>query len=101
MSPSAENPYVGWMSQECSRLSQIILDNYCEVSGLANLGVMVSDDMTGINWSQIPVTIIEMGFMTNPGDDSFMADEENQYVMACGIADGVDAYFGKQQTPEG
>ena len=51
--------------------------------------------MTGINWSTIPVTIVEMGFMTNQNDDLKMADSSFQQTMAEGIANGIDAYFAQ------
>lgn len=95
MGPSSDNPYVGHMYEECQRLSRCILDSYCEATGFKNLGVQHYDNMTGINWSQIPVTIVEMGFMTSEHDDLKMAESEFQQVMAEGIADGIDAYFSK------
>ena len=51
--------------------------------------------MTGINWSSVPVTIVEMGFMTNEQDDRQMSDPDFQDTMAQGIADGIDSYFNK------
>ena len=41
---------------------------------MQNLGIRCNDTMTGINWSQIPVVILEMGFMTNQQDDTNMSD---------------------------
>ena len=58
--------------------------------------VTYADNMVGINWSTIPVTIVEMGFMTNESDDLKMSDPDFQDTMASGIADGIDAYFAEK-----
>lgn len=94
ISPSSSNPYVAPLYEDSNRLSRCILDAYCSSTGFADLDVMYSDTMTGINWSSVPVTIIEMGFMTNENDDRQMSDPAFQDVMAEGIADGIDGYFG-------
>ena len=93
MAPTESNPYVSELYHECLYLSNCIVDSYCEATGLANLGIQFYDDMTGINWSKIPVTILEMGFMSNEYDDLFMADEESRKNMVLGIANGIDRYF--------
>ena len=93
ISPSSSNPYVSQLYKESSQLSQCILDSYCQATGFSNLGVSYYDNMTGINWSSVPVTIVEMGFMTNEQDDRRMSDPDFQDTMARGIADGIDNYF--------
>ncbi len=100
MVPSPQNPYVGNLSEESYTLADCVLNAYCEKAEFASLGIQYYDDMTGINWSRLPVMILEMGFMTNESDDLRMADEAVQELMAEGIADGIDAYFAQRTDPE-
>lgn len=93
MCPSQQNPYVSDLYDSSNRLSRCIIDSYCAATGFQNRGIIYTDNMTGINWSTIPVTIVEMGFMTNQNDDLKMADSSFQQTMAEGIANGIDAYF--------
>ena len=92
---SPDNPYAGQLYEESNRLAESVLAAYCDATGFANQGVVTNDTMTGLNWSEIPVMILEMGFMTNEHDDTKMADAAFQDVMAKSIADGIDAYFGQ------
>ena len=92
---SQSNPYVGGLYDSSYALATDVLDAYCQATGMANDGVTTSDTMTGINWSTIPVMILEMGFMTNPTDDTNMADASYQDRMASGIVAGIQNYLQK------
>lgn len=94
LAPSSSNPYISYLSDNSWNLSQCILNSYCQATGMRNQGVTGSDTMTGINWSTVPVTILEMGYMTNPTDDTNMENPSYQSQMVQGIANGIDAYFG-------
>lgn len=96
MVPSSSNPYVGNLAADSYTLAECILNNYCEKASFQSLGVQYYDNMTGINWSKLPVMILEMGFMTNQSDDLRMADASVQELMVEGIADGIDEYFTKK-----
>lgn len=91
---SPDNPYTGNLYNDSVRLAEQVLEAYCAATGLSNQGIQQNDTMTGINWSKIPVMILEMGFMTNEGDDLKMADSNFRILMVQGIADGIDQYFG-------
>ena len=97
---SQSNMYVGHLYDESYRLGQNILDTYCESTGMKNLGIQTNDTMTGINWSEIPVIILEMGFMSNELDDRNMEDASYQEKMVNGIVDGIEKYFGMDSVQE-
>lgn len=92
--PSKANPYVAKLSKKSLKLSKSIINSYCKKTGFKNRGCIVRDDLTGTNWSKIPVTLIEMGFMSNSTEDRKMQGKKFQNKMAEGMADGIDAYFG-------
>lgn len=96
MTSTPDNPNVGHLYGESCRLATCILDAYCEATGFGNEGNQEHDDMTGINWSKIPVMILEMGYMTNEDDDLAMTDPSFQPRMVEGIANGIDRYFEGQ-----
>lgn len=96
MSPSSQNPFIPELYEESNRLSQCLINAYCQKTGFTNLGVQYYDNMTGINWSSVPVTILEMGFMTNQQDDTKMNDPAFRNTMVQGIANGIDSYFQAQ-----
>ena len=94
LAPSANNPYVSHLAAASQSLGRCILDAYCTATGFQKRGVITSDTMTGINWSEVPVTIIELGFMSNAAEDRAMQDVAMQNNMVQGIANGIDVYFG-------
>ena len=93
---TAGNPYVSGYYDQSKSLSQNVLDNFCAATGAGKQYVWETDTMSGINWSQMPVTILEMGYMTNPTEDTNMSTEDYQNRMVQGIANGIDAYYAGQ-----
>lgn len=92
--PTKNNPFLTeQVITESIRLSDIMTKTFCAATGANNQGIYYVDTMTGINWCQIPVTIVEMGYMSNPDEDRAMASDEYRAKMVEGIANGVDAYF--------
>lgn len=98
---SANNPYPTCAAHylESKQLSTFILDEFCRrPTGIKKLNVREMDDMTATNWSQVPTTILEMGFLSNEFDDKTMSSSHFAPEAANGIANGLEAYFAWHES---
>lgn len=95
-----DNPFHSELYDASVRLSQILLDTYCEETGIAKEYVWKTDTMSGNNWSEVPTTMIELGYMSNPDEDLNMAQDSQQLRMAKAIADSLDLWFGLMPEEE-
>lgn len=98
LAPSYDNEFLKDNKDTIKRsnaLADIVLQAYCEETGLKFKGLYNEDNQILMNWSKVPVIVLEMGYMSNAEDDAYMAEDSNQQKMAKGIADGVDLYFGR------
>jgi N-acetylmuramoyl-L-alanine amidase len=64
-----------------------------EIQGVMRVKTVQRNDLTGFNWSKVPVILVEVGFMSNPDEDKLITSNEFQQNMADAITKGVIDYF--------
>lgn len=93
---TSSNPYNGALYAESYALSEAVLDELIAASGCKRQYIWETDSMSGINWCNVPVTIVEVGYMTNPEEDTLLADAAYQKQVVTGIANGVERYLAEK-----
>lgn len=88
-----KNPWNANLYSKSQALSKAVVDELAKATGAKNNGIWETDTMTGINWCTVPVTIVEVGYMSNPDEDKKLGTESYQDKIAEGIANGIDLYF--------
>lgn len=75
------------------RFAKICLDSVVEQLGSRRIGLLKGDDIYIIRNSEVPVTLIEVGFMTNKEELEKLTSADYQELAAKGIYDAVLAAF--------
>ena len=63
--------------------------------GFPDRGLQERTDFTGFNWSDVPVILVEMGFMTNATEDRLLATDAYQRRAARGLCRGTLRFLGR------
>lgn len=74
---------------------EVILNNLVSTVGMYNRGVIERSDLTGFNWSKVPVVLIEMGFLSNPEEDNLLNSDSYQEKLAQGLCNGILKALGE------
>ena len=55
-------------------------------TGARDLGLVERSDLTGFNWADVPVVLVETGFLTNPAEGARLRSAAYQQRIARGLA---------------
>ena len=91
-SASGIEGYVYSTGSPAYALSEDIVDWLNRTTGLRNRGVFTRPGLYVLRKTQMPATLIEMGYITNPRDAALM--NEQPELFATGIYNGILDYFG-------
>src|SRR5262245_61980162 len=85
-------------SRSAARLLQV---EVVRALGFPDRGLQERSDFTGFNWADVPVALVELGFMTNPVEDGLLATGAYQQRAAVGLCRGTLRFLGRSATPCG
>lgn len=91
---SGTEAYAYSEASEGFRLGETIVEQISLITGLDDRGVFSRPSLYVLKRTQMPSTLIEMGFITNPRDAALMANQPD--LFALGIYNGILEYFGLQ-----
>lgn len=69
-----------------------LLQQSLQSQGIKVNGIFERNDITGFNWSKVPVVIFEMGFMSNWTEDKMLSDKAYQTKLMQAAADALELY---------
>jgi N-acetylmuramoyl-L-alanine amidase len=77
------------------RAAGVVQSELVKALGFPDRGLQERTDFTGFNWSNVPVILVEMGFMTNPTEDQLLATTAYQRHAARGMCRGTLRFLGR------
>jgi N-acetylmuramoyl-L-alanine amidase len=84
-----------WYKSNDLALAEKMVPRIIEYTGLNTWGStgVRYDNFQVLRDTNMPATLLELGFMTNPGDDAFIAEYEHKLDFINGIIKGLHDYF--------
>ena len=80
------------------RAARLVQSEVVRALGFPDRGLQERADFTGFNWSDVPVILVELGFMTNPTEDRLLATVAYQRRAAVGLCRGALRFLGLPKT---
>jgi N-acetylmuramoyl-L-alanine amidase len=77
------------------RAARIVQAELVRALRFPDRGLQERSDFTGFNWSDVPVVLAELGFMTNPTEDRLLATGAYQRRAATGLCRGALHVLGR------
>jgi len=77
------------------RAARIVQAELVRALAFPDRGLQERSDFTGFNWADVPVILVEMGFMTNATEDRLLSTKAHQQLAALGLCRGTLRYLGR------
>ena len=75
------------------RAGRLLQQELVAATGARDLGVVERRDLTGFNWADVPVVLVETGFMSNPRERRLLQSARYQQQVAGGLARATQRFL--------
>jgi N-acetylmuramoyl-L-alanine amidase len=75
------------------RAARLVQRELVRATRAADDGVVRRSDLTGFNWANVPVILVETGFLSNPAESALLRSPAYQERIARGLATGVSTFL--------
>jgi N-acetylmuramoyl-L-alanine amidase len=77
------------------RAGRLLQRELVAATGARDLGVVERSDLTGFNWSDVPVVLVETGFLSNPREASLLRSAAYQQRLAGALARASERFVAR------
>ncbi len=87
----------GWTDDvyaDSRRAARLVQAELVRALRFPDRGIQERSDYTGFNWADVPVILVELGFMTNPSEDRALARPAVRERAAVGLCRGTLRFLG-------
>lgn len=80
------------------RAAGLVQTELVRALGFPDRGISERSDFTGFNWADVPVMLVELGFMTNPVEDLQLARGDIRQRAALGLCRGTLRFLRREPS---
>jgi N-acetylmuramoyl-L-alanine amidase len=75
------------------RAGRLVQNGLVRITRAKDIGVVFRSDLTGFNWANVPVILVETGYMTNPAEGRLLRTPGYQLKVARGLTAGAEVFL--------
>jgi len=94
LTPALRRGWTDDVYRSSRRAATLVQAELVRALGFPDRGIQERSDFTGFNWADVPVILVEMGFMTNPSEDRALARPAVRGRAALGLCRGTLRFLG-------
>ena len=96
--PALRNGWTDDIYGPSRRAAGLVQTELVRALGFPDRGISERSDFTGFNWADVPVVLVELGFMTNPVEDRLLARADVRQRAALGLCRGALRFLGREPS---